>query len=39
MGHLRAVLSRCDWTAVVVVVAMLAVASVPSFERLIAAIR
>jgi hypothetical protein len=39
MTPVRALMSRCDWTAVAVVAVMLAVASVPSFERLIAAMR
>lgn len=30
---------RCDWTAVAVLAAMLAIISVPSFERVAAALR
>jgi len=39
MRRLEALLSRCDWTAIAVLVAMLVIASVPSFERVAAALR
>jgi hypothetical protein len=39
MVRFRALLSRCDWTAVVVLAAMAAVASFPSFGGMIASMR
>jgi|CXWL01.1.fsa_nt_gi hypothetical protein len=39
MRQLESILSRVDWTAVAVLVAILIVASVPSVERVTAALR